>query len=222
MGAQVSGNRLKSPLLLWVGWTLPVVLCLVTSWGLLLAGAWIFVFARAAGISAGTMGWRLGDRAGRLAGIALVAGVAAWALVHYITIPLAEFLTGSGVDLSLLAGRIESLDGDWSRFLLWLGVSWLSAAVLEEAVFRGFFIGYGTQLFGTRATPLLVLGSAISFGMMHARQGPAGMVQAGLLGLVLAVGFVVGGGRLLVPVLMHGTVNTIYFAGAFLGLLSLD
>lgn len=76
----------------------------------------------------------------------------------------------------------------------------LSAGVCEELVFRGFLIG--ALEVAASSKWLAVALSAGVFGMVHAYQRVAGIVRAGLLGLVLTVP-VLGTGSLVPSMLAH-------------------
>jgi len=101
----------------------------------------------------------------------------------------------SGVEALLPATRIER----W----LYAGVS-VSAGVCEELVFRGF-VRFYLQGFGVPIL-LIVLLSALIFGMAHWYQGWKGAAQTALLGAVLMALYVLSNS--LVPcVVFHALVD---------------
>jgi uncharacterized protein len=72
----------------------------------------------------------------------------------------------------------------------WVGVS-LTAGICEEIVFRGFLI---TALaMATGSLWVAAVASSAVFGTLHGYQGITGIVRTAILGLVLAVPFVVTG-----------------------------
>lgn len=79
-----------------------------------------------------------------------------------------------------------------------LGVS-LSAGVGEELVFRGYAIGALAPWFGVGWAVAL---STVSFGVVHAYQGPIGFFRTAILGGVLAWGYLASG-SLLPAVVAH-------------------
>jgi uncharacterized protein len=90
------------------------------------------------------------------------------------------------------------------------GVS-LSAGICEEIVFRGFLIPALEVILGS--LPVAVIVSSLVFGLVHAYQGPLGVLRTGTLGLFLAIPFVVTGS--LVPSMAaHFIINIV--AGVFL------
>jgi membrane protease YdiL (CAAX protease family) len=96
-----------------------------------------------------------------------------------------------------------------------LPLVWLSAAIGEEIVFRGFLIGRLEVAFGgaSRAatTASVILATAL-FAFAHAYQGPTGILITGILGLVFAVLFVASGRNLWTNIIAHGVYDT----GSFL------
>ncbi len=64
------------------------------------------------------------------------------------------------------------------------------AGLGEEIAYRGYAIAALAPLTGTGGAAVI---SAVVFGLLHAYQGPQGMVRAGLLGGVLAWGFLASG-----------------------------
>lgn len=62
----------------------------------------------------------------------------------------------------------------------------VAAGVFEEIVFRGFLPAFLVPWTGSYV--LAALPAAVAFGLLHAYQGPHGMVRTGLLGVWLALG----------------------------------
>ncbi|MGI9182962.1 MAG: CPBP family intramembrane glutamic endopeptidase [Longimicrobiaceae bacterium] len=71
-----------------------------------------------------------------------------------------------------------------------VGVS-ITAGVCEELVFRGFLIP--ALEIATGSLPLAVLLSCAIFGLLHSYQGMIGILRTALIGLVLAVPFLLTG-----------------------------
>jgi membrane protease YdiL (CAAX protease family) len=74
--------------------------------------------------------------------------------------------------------------------LVFVGVS-LSAGIFEEVTFRSFLIPALVVASGSRVWAVLL--SCAAFGLMHAHQQAGGALRAAVLGLVLAVPFVLTG-----------------------------
>ena len=77
------------------------------------------------------------------------------------------------------------------------------AVLLEEMLFRSLLIG---GLSTSVPLPVLVIGFAAIFGLMHSPQGPLGVVMTGLVGLWFSMLFIWSGGILL-PLTVHYVVN---------------
>ena len=89
-------------------------------------------------------------------------------------------------------------------------IQWISvpaalglAVILEELLFRSRLIG---GLSSTVPIPVLVVGFAAIFGLMHSPQGTFGVIMTGVLGMWLSVLFVWSGG-LLLPLTAHYVIN---------------
>jgi len=133
------------------------------------------------------------------------------------------FLTGAGLALMVLfrvgAGWFGLREHPFLRTLMprsgaektaFLGVS-LSAGVGEELVFRGYVLGALGPLVGM---PWAVVLSSTSFGVIHAYQGWVGFFRTGLLGGLLAWGYLASG-SLLPAMVAHTLLDVV--AGILLG-----
>jgi membrane protease YdiL (CAAX protease family) len=58
----------------------------------------------------------------------------------------------------------------------------------------------------------------VAFGFAHLYQGPSGVIQATVGGVLLGVLYLVTGRNLLAPILAHGIGNSIDFTVMYLGL----
>jgi membrane protease YdiL (CAAX protease family) len=92
---------------------------------------------------------------------------------------------------------------------LLLGVVLPLIAGFEELLFRGALVGVLHAGFGWSPWLLAVV-SSVAFALGHGAQGPVGIAVTGLLGFVLAAGFVLTG-SLLVVVVAHYLVNAVEF-----------
>jgi membrane protease YdiL (CAAX protease family) len=79
----------------------------------------------------------------------------------------------------------------------------VTAGVCEEILYRGFLMWYLSVLAG----PIVaIVGSSFFFGFAHLYQGGKGMVQTGIVGLVLALLYVTTG-SLWLPMLIHMMID---------------
>jgi membrane protease YdiL (CAAX protease family) len=118
------------------------------------------------------------------------------------------------IKLDSLAG----VRGNLLNYLVLMAIAFVYGGVVEEMVFRGFVIGWGSTLFGPRSTiPLVLLSSAV-FGSAHLYQGLSGAISTGLIGLGFALLYVGTGKKLLAPVLAHMVVDAIGVTQLYLGI----
>jgi uncharacterized protein len=106
--------------------------------------------------------------------------------------------------------RFRVLAGDPERLLLSLFVVWVTAAFFEEQVFRGFLLDRLSLLLGPgrgRIALACLIGAAL-FGLMHAYQGPFGILMTATIGLVFSVAYFVLGRRLWALIIAHGLINS--------------
>jgi len=120
-------------------------------------------------------------------------------------------------DLSVLA----AIHGNKALYLYMLvAVVWGSAAPGEELLFRGFVM---TRLLaivggdGFAARALAVLGQAALFAAGHAYLGPRGVIDAGLLGAVLATTYFCNGRNLWPMIIAHGMIDTLSITLIYFG-----
>ena len=95
-----------------------------------------------------------------------------------------------------------------------LVVVWITAAFVEELLFRGYPINRLVDLQGktTRLTQAVALiGSSLIFGLPHFDQGPEGIIHTGAIGFVFGLAFLTIGRKLWPLVLSHGFIDTLDF-----------
>lgn len=79
----------------------------------------------------------------------------------------------------------------------------VTAGICEEILFRGFLINYLNMYTNIYSAALV---SSIVFGIAHAYQGPRGMLQGMIAGIVFA-GLYLFSGSLLAPIVLHAIVD---------------
>lgn len=155
----------------------------------------------------------LGDRWMRNAAIGILGGLVLWFLSDQVWEPMLKLWVGP-IKLDSLAG----VRGNPLNYLVLMAIAFVYGGVVEEMVFRGFVIGWGSTLFGPRSTiPLVLLSSAV-FGSAHLYQGLSGAISTGLIGLGFALLYVGTGKKLLAPVLAHMVVDAIGVTQLYLGI----
>lgn len=124
--------------------------------------------------------------------------------------PGIERLTGQPHNL----GIVDAVRGNVIVLLQWVALIWLTVAVLEEVVFRGFFISQIALLLGETAWAriiALILSSSL-FGIGHAYQGRSGVFSTGAIGIFLGATYLASDFNLVMPILVHGIFDTIHLA----------
>lgn len=150
-----------------------------------------------------------------------------WALLALVVADLGAVVLGEAIrrwtdwpplDLAYIR---QSLEGDPVAFVAWLVlVVWGSAAVGEELFARGFVMDRLRALFGGGRAAIMVamIVQAALFGLLHAIQGPTGILITAYAGVVLAAAYYGSGRNLWAPIIAHGLMDTIGLTLIFLGL----
>lgn len=149
----------------------------------------------------------------RSAAIGISAGAAIQAALYFGIEPLVETITDSRISLE----SFETVKGNFRNYLIFLTIGIVFGGIVEELVFRGFVIGWGTRLFGERYALLLAVVSASAFGAAHLYQGIAGVLTTGLTGLAFGILYLSTGRKLLPALLAHMSVNFIGITQIYLG-----
>lgn len=133
--------------------------------------------------------------------VAMGIGALLQAISTYVTEPVMLHVFHQRQDLS----DFQALVGNWKLALLGLLVVWTLAAFGEEMVFRGYV--FHRLLDATGRTWAAVLLTTVLFGFGHFYQGVAGVVDACVTGLTLAICYA-RGRNLWLPILAHGFTDT--------------
>lgn len=147
-------------------------------------------------------------------GIALLVFVPLELFMDFVVQPEAAILFNEPADYS----AFDSLQNNFPKFSKYLLFMWISAAIGEELLFRGFAIAQLERILG-KNNWLNVLVSAILFTLPHAYQGPTGILVTFIFGL--AFGAIFAKWRNIgINILVHGLVDTMFLVLAYLGMLS--
>ncbi len=115
---------------------------------------------------------------------------------------------------------MDHLTGNPGAALSALALVWTFAAFGEEIGYRGLILGRAaTALGGGRAAwiPAAVI-SSVLFGYGHYYKGPAGILDSGVAGLILAGAYLLSGRCLWTTILAHGLIDTTAVALTYFGL----
>lgn len=142
-----------------------------------------------------------------------LAGAAAVVLLGDLLEPVWQQFFGEARDIS----RFESVS-TLTGLLFLLALTWTFAAFGEEFAFRGVLMGGLRTVLGggAGATLIALLLQATVFGLIHAYQGPAGIVGTFLSGLIFGVVALAARGSLIPAILAHGLANTFSLVSLYL------
>lgn len=136
-------------------------------------------------------------------------------LVGEIVQPIIERLMGMRSDYS----GYGALAGNARLALQLLAYAWISAAIGEEILFRGFLLHQLTAIFGTGNKTRLaaIVAGGVVFGLAHAMQGPFGIVMTGIVGAIFGWAWFRSGRNLWAMMLAHALVDTYGIGMLYLG-----
>ncbi len=125
---------------------------------------------------------------------------------YFVLLPQIERITGHPLDL----GIFKQLKSNTNLFIISLILGWVIGGFIEETIFRGFIISKFIIHLPHQAGAIIgIIVSSIIFGYLHTYQGPSGQILTGLVGLMLAIIFVISKRNLWLNIFTHGFVNTI-------------
>ena len=161
------------------------------------------------------VGLCLPERWPRLVAIGVAAGIGMWLLEFFFTMPMLHRALGYWPDLS----EFNDLVGNATLLVVYLALNWLLAAFGEEMVWRGYALPRIAGFFGTgmRAWILALVIVNVAFGLAHLYQGPSGVIQATVGGVLLGILYIATGRNLVAPIVAHGLGNSIDFTVMYLG-----
>jgi membrane protease YdiL (CAAX protease family) len=171
---------------------------------------------RLRGVGWGDAGLRLPAHWRKLAVLGIAAGVVMWSFEFFVEMPLLQRMLGYWPDLT----TFNDIVGNPPLLAIYLALNWVLAAFGEEMVWRGYALPRVAQFCGTgtRAWVIALVAVNAAFGLAHLYQGPSGMIQATVAGVLLGVLYLATGRNLVVPILAHGISNSIDFVVMYLGL----
>jgi len=142
-------------------------------------------------------------------------GVALVQLSGLFLDPISERAFGETRDLT----RFSEVAGSPAALIKLMVLNWTVAAFGEELSFRivlmrgiAFSLGDSRTAFG-----VALIAQAVVFGLVHSYQGPAGVVGAGLNGIIFGGLTLAARGSIWPAALAHGSSNTIGILRLYLG-----
>ncbi len=133
--------------------------------------------------------------------------------------PLSNAYHWPTLDLS----RFSGLRGNAIALAGWLALAWITAAIGEELLFRGYLM---TQLLAALGGGRWAIGAAVViqaalFGVAHAYLGLRGVVTAGCVGLIYGIVYLCNGRNLAPLILAHGLTDSLSLVAIYLGAVQL-
>jgi uncharacterized protein len=153
-------------------------------------------------------GWRL------TLALGIGAGLLMEAFELFVSQPLLIRITGKQPDLS----DFQAIYGN-VKWTLLLALTWTLAAFGEEMAWRGYLmnriadLGKHTRL----AWIVSLVAVNVAFGYAHSYQGITGIIDEGLMGVLLGVLYLGTGWNLSVPIIAHGIADTVDLLLIFFG-----
>lgn len=136
-----------------------------------------------------------------------------------LAIFIAVYLFGRFVQPHIIAqfgphqgiGFLDVVKGNLPVLITSLIVTWITAAFLEEVIFRAFFINSLDLLLGENSWSLLgaLVLSSLAFGSIHAYQGLSGMLITFSIGLIFGIAYLFNGRRIWPLIFIHGLIDTL-------------
>jgi membrane protease YdiL (CAAX protease family) len=148
-------------------------------------------------------------------GLGVAAGVALETFELFVSQPLLVHFLGKQPDLE----GFRTLTGNLKLTLIFLALAWIVAAFGEEMVYRGYLMNRVADFLNRtpRAWIFSLIVVHVGFGLAHAQQGMTGVIDEGLMGLLLGLMYLGTGRNLSVPIVAHGVQDSIDFILIFLG-----
>lgn len=143
------------------------------------------------------------------------AGVAMETFQLFVSQPLLVHLFGKQPDLE----DFRALTGNLKLSLIFFLLVWTLAAFGEEMVYRGYLMNRVADLLNRTRPAWIVslIAVHVGFGLAHAYQGITGIIDEGLMGLLLGVIYLRTGRNLSMPIVAHGVQDSIDLVLIFLG-----
>jgi membrane protease YdiL (CAAX protease family) len=116
------------------------------------------------------------------------------------------------------AERFAPLEGNLGLYIQIMLSVWITAALFEEMIYRGFLLSRLIEVFGPKV-PGLILANLVQgtlFGLIHWYQGLPGIVLTGTVGLIFGAFYFLPGRNLWPLILAHGVINSISLTAIFL------
>jgi len=168
---------------------------------------------RTAGWSWSNLGFRRPESWRFILGVAFAAAALRILLSDFVIEPL----TATIWPAPKLPEGADEITGNPLVALMTLGLVWSFAAFGEEISYRGYLLDRGGHALGGSSSAFWVAAvlTAILFGYGHFYKGPAGILDSGIAGLILAAAYLVTRRNLWTCVFAHGFIDTFGVAALY-------
>ena len=157
------------------------------------------------GATPAQLGWTF-EHGWRDLGLGIVVGMVTQFLANGVTLAAINIWGKEIYSPVVMRNIMPRTRPEWLLVPAALGLG----VALEEVLFRSLLIG-GLSL--TVPLPILVIGFAAIFGLMHSPQGALGVIMTGVMGLWLSILFIWSGGIIL-PITAHYVINILQLVKA--------
>lgn len=136
---------------------------------------------------------------------------------------LFNYLIEPSLDSWLPSSNLEAfgnIKGNIRQLLILLLTSWIIGAIFEELIFRGYLINRLIDFFGNSLPSkiVIVILASTAFGFIHFYQGMHGVISTGIFGVFQSIVFFMNRRKLLLPMIIHGTFDSISFILLYSGI----
>ncbi|MFL9843449.1 CPBP family intramembrane glutamic endopeptidase [Flavobacterium rhizosphaerae] len=144
-------------------------------------------------------------------GIIIITYIALELVMDFAIQPLISFLFNEPADYSTFA----VLEGNTPKYLKYLFYMWISAAIGEEVLYRGFIFAQLEKLIGNKKFVIILI-SAILFAIPHLYLGIAGVVSTFVFGLAFGLLYA-RYKNIWINIIVHGLIDTLFLTLAYFG-----
>jgi membrane protease YdiL (CAAX protease family) len=139
--------------------------------------------------------------------IGLIVGIFYQIFDTFVLASVYEWLGFGVVDLS----GYDSIVGNNSMLLLFLIVSWTTAGLGEELIYRSFLLEHiGVFFEDSKAKELISLSiSSILFGLLHFPQGIVGIISTGIAGFIFGLVYLKTNRNIWAAYFAHAITDTV-------------
>ena len=105
------------------------------------------------------------------------------------------------------------IKGNVGVLVVYIIISWTTAGIGEEIIWRAFMIGQIELLFDKKREGRIIglIVSMFLFGLIHIYQGIVGIIITGFVGLIYGIMYLKSGHNLWMTIISHGTAGTMAF-----------